>query len=68
MKYPAQLSEVFDFGKYSGKDVEFVIDVEPFYIAWLLDNHDEFDLAVGARKYFVECLKNDDDLNERAKR
>lgn len=63
MKFPAQLSEVFDFGKWEGKTVEQVIDTEPTYLNWCEENLDAFILAAGAKRYLQEALEEWDEDN-----
>lgn len=54
MKFPAGLSTVFDFGKHEGKTVEDVIELDPGYISWCLEEVDHFKLDAGAVRYYRE--------------
>ncbi len=45
------LNSRLGFGKYSGRTVRKVIDVDPDYIEWALNEVDDFDLDDNAMRY-----------------
>lgn len=58
MKYPAQLSALFDFGRYEGMSVEDVIEKNPHYVAALVEFDKDFALARGAQLHLEEVLRD----------
>ena len=58
MIYPVGLAERFDFGKYRNKSIREVIAEDPEYIAWCIENVDNFELNNQA---YAEFKKNHDD-------
>lgn len=38
------LDDVMDFGKYKGKSVEDVLEEDPSYLLWLLENSERFEV------------------------
>lgn len=58
MNYPATISDTFDFGKHKGKTVEEVIDEEPTYIEWCIDNVTGFELSDKTFEYYQRGLED----------
>lgn len=57
MRYPAQLSDVLDFGKHQGRRVEEAIEEDPGWVQWCIDNVDNFTLSRGAMLFLKECTE-----------
>lgn len=60
-KYPMGLNSVFRFGKMKGKTVEMVIDEEPTYLRWCLDNVDNFELKDEAYSLAIIAIEDVED-------
>ena len=58
MNYPASLNSKFDFGKHKGKNVAEIIENEPTYIKWCIENIDNFELDNEAYEEY-ECAIED---------
>ena len=54
-----QLGEVMPFGKYKGVSIEVMIETDPKYVQWLLDNVDNFYLSDGSKKRLQERFRED---------
>ena len=65
-----QLGEVLEFGKYANKGctVEMIIEVDPKYIQWCVDNVDGFNLSVGAKRRLQERFREDMSVTQILKR
>ena len=52
------LNDVVDIGKYKTQIVKwkYVIDNDPLYVEWLMNNMTSFDLDDEAKKYFREKM------------
>lgn len=44
MNYPANLEDKLDFGKHKGKSIDWILDNEPTYIEWCIENITKFEL------------------------
>ena len=48
----------FDFGKFSGFTYEFVLNQDPFYLKWVIENFDDFLLDDAAtEKLHQACVQ-----------
>ena len=57
------LNDVVDIGKYKTQIVKwkYVIDNDPLYVEWLMNNMTLFDLDDEAKKYFREKMLGEED-------
>lgn len=60
------LDTVFDFGKHEGEPLLQVIEKDPTYIAWLLDNVSDFSMCIMAENLYN--VKADDQEEEEMER
>lgn len=51
-----QLTSVLNFGKYKGHVLSEVVDNDPLYVKWCMDEIDWFNLDYEARAYLNEAL------------
>lgn len=55
------LDFILKFGKYEGKSIIQVVDVDPSYIKWCQDNVPYFDLSIDAFEYYSDKIEEQDD-------
>lgn len=62
-KYVMSAVTPFSFGKYKGTHLKDVIDTDPQYVEWCLDNVDWFDISKRCKKDLDVSLQEHSDAN-----
>jgi hypothetical protein len=57
------LRDRLTFGKHQGETLQQIIDADPEYVEWMIENIPDFDLDAVTMDYFEDILNDRDEIN-----